>query len=68
MSTRHALPGVLVLSRAPGKPLGSGENVDAGMLTGEITESKLLQAYVAASLAASGGGCNCAQGSECGGN
>jgi hypothetical protein len=68
IAARHSLPGVLVLSRSADRPLISGDTPDAAMLTGTVTESRILQAYVAASLAAGGGGCNCAQGATCGGN
>lgn len=66
MANRYTLPGVLVLSRSAGKPLVAGDKFDAGMLTGRITEANLLQAYVASSLGAAGGGCNCGAASECG--
>ena len=66
LAARHALPGVLVLSRTAGKLLVA-DNYDAGLLTAPVTEPKLLQAYVAATLGAAGGGCNCAQGATCGG-
>ncbi|MCK9459380.1 MAG: hypothetical protein M0R80_07050 [Proteobacteria bacterium] len=68
LAGRHKLPGVVVFAGGGEKALVSAANIDAGMLTGTITESKLLQAYVAASMGASGGGCNCAKGASCGGN
>jgi hypothetical protein len=68
LAGRHRLPGVVVLAGGGEKALVFADNIDSGMLTGKITESKLLQAYVAASMGASGGGCNCAKGATCGGN
>ncbi len=68
VSSRHSLPGVIVFSGGGTEKLVSGDSFDMGMLTGKITESRILQAYVAASLAGSGGGCNCAQGSSCEGD
>ena len=68
LAGRHTLPGVVVFAGGGEKALVSKDNIDAGMLTGTVTESKLLQAYVAASMGAAGGGCNCAKGATCDGN
>ena len=58
----------VVFAGGGAEKLVSGNSFDKGLLTGKITESRILQAYVAAALAVSGSGCNCAQGSSCEGS